>query len=369
MEIGPLDSMARNRYTTRGCRRSVRRERKKRSMASGGPQFSIIIPLYNRVLFTSICVRALVDAADRWDETEVILVDNGSTDGTAAFLERLAPPFVAVRNTVNEGFARACNQGAATARGTYLIFLNNDTVPQPGWLTALAAAMESPAAPVVAGATLLFPDDTIQHAGLGLNARSEPVLFHYGEPFADAAIRARTVPAVTGACLMVARERFLGMGGFDEGYRNGYEDLDFCCRVRAAGGTIWLAAESVLYHFESASDGRYRSDAANAARFQAQWADWLAGDTLVREMVVAEQVPVRLTRTYATGADVRRELERVIADASAFTEEHARLRQAYDALVQAFGRQEEWGRSLEMDARRVRQRNRLQRVVGKVLRM
>src|SRR4051812_16130267 len=112
-----LDSTARNRYTTLGCRQSMRRERKKRTMASGSPRFSIVIPLYNRVLFTGICVRALVAVADCWDETEVILIDNGSTDGTAAFLETLGAPFVVVRNAVNEGFARACNQGAATARG------------------------------------------------------------------------------------------------------------------------------------------------------------------------------------------------------------------------------------------------------------
>jgi GT2 family glycosyltransferase len=338
-------------------------------MTSGPPRFSIIIPLYNRVLFTGISVRALAAVADRWDECEIILIDNGSTDGTAAFVEALDAPFLCVRNATNAGFARACNQGAATAQGTWLIFLNNDTVAQPGWLTALAAAIASVGAPAIVGAKLLFPDDTIQHAGLGLNARSEPVHLHYGEPVAEAAICSRPVPAVTGACLMVARERFLGMGGFDEGYRNGYEDLDFCCRVRATGGTIWLAAESVLYHFESASDGRYRSDEANAARFRAQWADWLAQDALVRETVVREQVPVRLTRTYATSADVRRELERVIADATAFTQEYTRLHQAYDALVDAFARQEEWGRSLEADARRVRQRNRLQRIVGRVLGM
>jgi GT2 family glycosyltransferase len=338
-------------------------------MSSEPPRFSIVIPLYNRVLFTGICVRALAAAADCWEETEVILVDNGSTDRTAALLATLSAPFRTIRNATNEGFARACNQGAAAARGDDLIFLNNDTVPQPGWLSALATAMESPAAPVVAGATLLFPDETIQHAGLGFNARSEPVHLRYGEPIADTKIASRPVPAVTGACLMVARERFLGMGGFDEGYRNGYEDLDFCCRVRAAGGTVWLASESVLYHFESASDGRYRSDEANAARFSAAWTDWLARDALVRETMVAEQVPVRLVRTYATSADVRRELDRVIADATAFKEEHARLRQAYNALVDAFARQEEWGRSLEADARRVRQRNRLQRIVGRVLGM
>jgi GT2 family glycosyltransferase len=331
------------------------------------PRYSIIIPLYNRVLFTTICVRALEAVADRWDETEVILVDNGSTDGTAAFLGTLGAPFVIVRNTSNEGFGDACNQGASVARGTYLIFLNNDTVPQPGWLTALAAEVEASAAWGIAGALLLFPDDTIQHAGIGFNQRGEPVHLHYGESVAEAATTSRGVPAVTGACLFVSRERFLGMGGFDAHYRNGYEDLDFCCRVRAAGGTIRLATESHLYHFESASDGRYRADEANAARFQEQWADRLARDEFVRGTMSQATMPVRLKRTYATGADMRRELERVIADATAFQEEHARVRAAYDALTEAFARQEAWGRALEIDARRVRERNRLQRLVGKVL--
>src|SRR5260370_42533851 len=107
---------------------------------------------------------------------------------------------------------------------------------------------------------------------------------------------------------MVARERFLAMGGFDERYVNGFEDLDFCWRVREEGGIIWYEAASVLYHFESASDGRYQSDVANSERFRERWEDWLATDPLVRETTVATEMPVRLQRTYATGADMRREL-------------------------------------------------------------
>jgi O-antigen biosynthesis protein len=337
--------------------------------SSSVPRFSIIIPLYNRVLFTTICVRALMAVADHWDECEVILVDNGSTDGTAAFLAMLDAPFCVISNAQNLGFARACNQGAAAARGDYLIFLNNDTVPQPGWLAALCAAITGPSTPTVVGGRLLFPDDTVQHAGLGFNARYEPVHLFYGDVADGPAQHSRPVPAVTGACMMVARERFLALGGFDEGYVNGFEDLDFCCRVRKDGGTIWYEAGSVVYHFESASDGRYRSDVANYERFQQRWADWLAADPLARESAVAAQVPVRLKRNYATGADMRRELDRVIGDAMAYREEFERLRDLYDRSTEAFARQAEWIHSLEEDARRVRDRNLLQRLVGRLLRM
>ncbi len=337
--------------------------------ASRVPRFSVIIPLFNRVLFTTICVRALMAVADCWDETEVLLVDNGSTDGTAAFLATLGAPFRTISNERNMGFAPACNRGAAAARGAYCLFLNNDTVPQPGWLTALAGAMAGPIAPAVVGARLLFPDDTVQHAGLGFNERYEPVHLSYGEPADGAARASRAVPAVTGACLMVERRRFLDVGGFDEGYRNGFEDLDFCCRMRAEGGTVWYEAASVVYHFESASDGRYRSDVANAERFRSRWADWLRADPLVREAATAAEMPVRLKRSYATGADVRRELERVVADASAYRAEFERLRTAYDQLAEESARQADWVRALERDARRVRDRNPLQRLVGKLFQM
>ena len=337
--------------------------------ALSAPRFSIIIPLFNRVLFTTICAYALAAVADCWGETEVLLVDNGSSDGTPTFLATLGAPFRTVTNRRNMGFARACNQGAVAARGAYLIFLNNDTVPQPGWLSALARVMTGPSAPAVVGARLLFPDDTVQHAGLGFNARQEPVHLSYGEPADGAARVSRSVPAVTGACLMVERARFLAAGSFDEGYVNGFEDLDFCCRMRHAGQTIWYEAESVLYHFESASDGRYRADVANYERFQGRWADWLATDPLAHADAVTTQMPVRLTRSYASGADMRRELDRVIADATVYREEFERLRVAYDEHAEEFARQAAWIHSLERDARRVRDRNSLQRLVGNVLRM
>lgn len=332
------------------------------------PRFSVIIPLHNRALFTTICARALAAVADHWDETEILFVDNGSTDGTAAFLATLGPPFRAITNAENEGFARACNRGAAAARGEYLVFLNNDTVPQPGWLGALGDGMTAAGA-AIAGARLLFPDETIQHAGIGFNAQFEPVHLQYGTPDDDAAHVSRPVPAVTGACLMIARARFAVLGGFDNGYHNGFEDLDLCCRVREQGGRVWYAADSVLYHFESATAGRYTRDHANHDRFRTRWGSWLATDALAATTMAETHLPVRLARTYATGADVRRELDRVIADARAFEGEFQRLDRAYRALTDAFAQQERWARDLEADATRVRRRTLAQRMVGRVFRM
>ena len=334
------------------------------------PHVSIVIPLYNRVLFTAICVRALAAMPNDLAAVEVLLVDNGSTDGTADFIAALPLPFRAITNAGNEGFARACNRGAREARGDYVLFLNNDTVPQPGWLAALLAAVERTPAPAIVGARLLFPDDTVQHAGIGFNAHGEPAHLAYGFPADDpAATTARAVPAVTGACLLMRRDAFLVGGGFDAGYRNGYEDLDLCCRVRREGGTVWYAADSTLYHFESATAGRYAADEANAVRFRERWGAWLAADTFVRDTVTATIAPVRLARTYATGADMRRELERVIADARAYEGEFSRLDAAYRTLRGDFDRQEAWARGLEADARRLRARNAWQRLVGRVLRM
>ncbi len=334
------------------------------------PRVSIVIPLYNRVLFTGICVRALAAVADAGIPTEVLLVDNGSTDGTADFIAALPPPFRALTNAGNEGFARACNRGAREAGGAYVLFLNNDTVPQPGWLAALLAAAEGTPAPAIVGARLLFPDDTVQHAGIGFSERGEPAHLAYGFPADDpATTTSRAVPAVTGACLLMRRDAFLAGGGFDEGYRNGYEDLDLCCRMRREGGTVRYAADSMLYHFESATAGRYAADAANAVRFRERWGASLATDALVRGTATATTAPVRLARTYATGADMRRELERVIADARAYEGEFVRLDAAYRELRTDFDRQEAWARGLEADARRLRARNPLQRLVGRVLRM
>jgi len=99
---------------------------------------------------------------------QTIVVDDDSTDGTAALLASLGGDVQVIRNTENLGFATACNQGARAARGRHVVFLNNDTVPLPGWLTPLIAELDADPTVAVVGSKLLYPDDTIQHAGVGL---------------------------------------------------------------------------------------------------------------------------------------------------------------------------------------------------------
>lgn len=236
---------------------------------------SIVIPVYNRVEYTMRCVAALA-ANTPYELYEVLIVDNASTDGTREFLRTLEGDVRVITNPANLGFARACNQGAREAAGEYLLFLNNDTAPQPGWLEALLAVAERDPRIGVVGAKLLFPDDTIQHAGVAIIEDSpyplSPVHLHYHAPAgAPQANLEREVDAVTGACLLIRRDVFRDVGGFDEGYLNGYEDVDLCLRVREGGHRILYTPASVVYHDESASPGRHDRERENLARLHKVW--------------------------------------------------------------------------------------------------
>ena len=214
---------------------------------------SVVVPLYNRWDLTTACIDALNRCGD---PIELVLVDNGSTDDTAG--QR-----VAVRNDRNRGFAVACNQGAAYASGDVLVFLNNDTEPQPGWLGPLVAGLDHA---TIAGARLLYPDGRVQHEGVEVDFSRPYGLEAWG--VTEGNMPSRRVPAVTGACLAIRRDDFMRLGGFDDGYWNGYEDVDLCLR---AGGA-WYAGESVVIHHESASGPeRWRAVTENVQRLRSKW--------------------------------------------------------------------------------------------------
>jgi GT2 family glycosyltransferase len=219
--------------------------------------YSIIVPVFNREDLTRDCLTALLPTLDGAGRGEVIIVDNGSRPQTATVLTQF--PWVRVlRNETNHGFAFACNQGARAAAGRNICFLNNDTVAQPAWLVNMLSRL-GPGVGVV-GARLLFPNDTIQHAGVAM----------YPVRFGPEGIRPqnlftglpRTTPAaaepadfsiVTGACLLTPRDLFLELGGFDELFSNGYEDADYCLRVRNRGLRVVYEPGATLYHYEAQS--------------------------------------------------------------------------------------------------------------------
>lgn len=217
---------------------------------------TIAIPTFNNLDLTRQCLDA-IEATAAPVPFDVVVVDNASTDGTPAFLKaaEAAGRLRAVLNEENRGFSAACNQGAALARGEVVLFLNNDTIPHPGWLEALVAELVERPETGVVGSKLLYADGTIQHAGVVCGERDgEPFPYHVylcqpaGAPHVS---HRRELQMVTGACLAVRRELFERVGGFDEAFWNGHEDLDLCLKARAAGAAVVYRPDSVVTHLES----------------------------------------------------------------------------------------------------------------------
>jgi GT2 family glycosyltransferase len=214
---------------------------------------SIIIPMLNCHDLTAACLASIeVHTANH----EVILIDNGSDwsdQGTEALYES-----VTVRNPVNRGFAVACNQGARRANGDVLVFLNNDTEVTPGWLPPLLEALETHR---IVQPLLIYPDGSVQCSGVEVDFSRPPG----GEAWNLQGQPAHTVrtDAVTGACLAVRADVF---DGFDEGFLNGYEDIDLCLTV----GACAVVPASVVVHHESQSDksARFGHAPHNIARLR-----------------------------------------------------------------------------------------------------
>jgi GT2 family glycosyltransferase/tetratricopeptide (TPR) repeat protein/glycosyltransferase involved in cell wall biosynthesis len=244
------------------------------------PCVSVVIPTFNNLAMTRACLKAL-HANTPPCEFEIIVVDNDSADGTRAFLENehRAGRLTAVLNDKNFGFARACNQGAAAARGKYVLFLNNDTEVRPGWLEPLKRAADADPRIGALGSKLLFPDGTIQHAGviiLDARAHGDPLLaqhvFQRQPSNLLDANKPRTYQALTAACMFVPRETFRQVGGFDEEFWNGYEDVDLCFRIRKTGKLLVYQPASVVTHCESQSGPeRFRLAQQNIARLHGKW--------------------------------------------------------------------------------------------------
>lgn len=224
------------------------------------PRVSIVIPVYNQIILTQKCLEAIA-ATTQLEHCEIIVVDDASTDYTPQFLEALALKSTLVRvvtNPVNRGFATTCNKGAKAAVGDYILFLNNDTEPKPGWLPPLEKVLDSNADIGVVAPKLVHSDGTIQHCGKVWedtdSPRSQPHHLYYRFPSDyPATNKSREFALVTGACIMVRREEFIALGSFDEGYENGWEDDDLCYRYRTHGMKVYYCSESVVVHHESMS--------------------------------------------------------------------------------------------------------------------
>lgn len=240
---------------------------------------SIIIPVLNQDPLTRQCLDTLLGPARDRARFEIIVVDDGSAEATAAMLAGYGDRIRVVRHERNRGFSTSCNDGAAAAHGRFLVFLNNDTIPLSGWLDSLLAYAEARPRVAVVGGKLLFPDRTIQHCGLAICADRLPRHLYVGFPADHPAVNtSRRFQVVTGACMLIRREVFDALAGFDAAYINGFEDVDLCLRIREAGHEAHYCHESELYHLASMSEGRTNHDGRNTRLYREKWGDRVQPD-------------------------------------------------------------------------------------------
>ena len=240
---------------------------------------SFIIPLYNCLPLTQAMLASLRETLPPGLDCEIIFVDDGSTDGTRAWLKNLPAPCRTILHESNLGFAAACNRGAAAAAGEYLFFLNNDLVLQHRWLEPMLAAFaRRPAAGLVGNVQVNAATGAVDHAGIFFNYKGKPE-HETARPFGHRVLpfaACREVAALTGACFAIRRPVWQQLGGFDEGFVNGSEDIDLCLRARALGLTHYVALHSVVRHHISASIGRKLRDEQNTYRLVLRWREPIA---------------------------------------------------------------------------------------------
>lgn len=233
------------------------------------PECSVIIPVHNKWELTRNCLASLRDHS-RAHDLEVVVVDDASTDATVSELVPLGKSlfkdrFSALVFPENKSFGPACNAGAKIAAAPLLFFLNNDTLLTPGWAGPLLEIMRNDNAPGAVGPLLLFADDTVQHLGVTVGARDISHLYQ-GFPASHPVVsRQRPLQFITAAALLMPRELFFACGGFFEGYKNGFEDIDLCVQIRKQGGRVECCTASRIYHLEGKTRGSGKSDGQGEA--------------------------------------------------------------------------------------------------------
>ncbi|PWH19114.1 MAG: glycosyltransferase family 2 protein [Ardenticatenia bacterium] len=225
------------------------------AVSSDAPTVSIVIINWNGKEHLACCLAAL--AAQTYRDFEVIVVDNGSTDGSVAFLRERYPAVRLIGNDRNLGFARANNQGIAVARGRYIVILNNDTQAEPQWLEALVNAAERHPEMGAFAPLVLFNDrrDVIDSAGLTVSVLGHGIQNLLGERV-ERVQGACEVFGVSATAALFRREMLQDIGLFDEDYFIYYEDVDLAWRARLRGWRSLLVPEAVVYHAHSATVGR-----------------------------------------------------------------------------------------------------------------
>ena len=230
------------------------------------PSVTVVVLNYDGLEHLEPCFESLREVDYPADALELMLVDNGSTDASVAFMRSTFPDVNVVETGTNLGFAAGSNLGARRSEAEYLIFLNNDMRVDPRFVRELVAAVSGDDAVACAGAKILdWTGETFDFAGGWLNASGHGGQRGLGEPFMEGRY---DEPGPTGyACggaMIVAREIFLDTGGFDEEYFAVFEDVDFGWRLRLYGHEVGYAPAAVAYHRQHGTLARASRDTRSA---------------------------------------------------------------------------------------------------------
>lgn len=222
---------------------------------SDAPLATIVIPVYNHCLHTLACLRALA-AHPPAAACEILVIDDGSSDQTGQWMPQIAGLRYHLRER-NGGFIAACNDGLRLALGDYVVLLNNDTIPQPGWLDALLDTFEQVPDAGMAGSQLLYPDGRLQESGGVVFADGSCWSYGRFESAEDPRYASlRDSDYCSGAALAIPRALFQSLGGLDVRYMPAYyEDTDLAFKVRAAGKRVLVQPASRVIHDEGTSNG------------------------------------------------------------------------------------------------------------------
>ena len=249
---------------------------------------SVILPTYNGLSLLQTHLPSVL-AADGMAEAELLIADDGSTDGTAAWLAENVPQARLVRRDTNGGFARACNAAIREARGDLLLLLNNDVSVTPDFLAPLFRALLSAPDIFAVNARILLPERAMLDEGEKVGG------FHHGVFYVDCLRQpsAQTAPTLyaTACAALYQRERVDALGGFDELFSPFYwEDVDLSYRAQRRGWRVLYEPQSVVYHQHETTtsrlDPRYKAMVRERNQFLFVWKNMTDARLVARSLLL-----------------------------------------------------------------------------------
>ncbi len=221
------------------------------------PTVGIVIPVWNALAYTLACLDSLAGLA--YPAYEVVVVDNGSTDGTTETVRQRHPTVTVIRNEHNTGFAHACNQGLAEVFGrgaAFALLLNNDTLVAPDMLTRLVTTAQAHPQAGILGPQICYADRPDTPWFTGIRFWRQFYIVRTASPkYQVQSDTPVTVDFISGCGMLIRRALYEAIGGLNQAYFMYYEDLDFCLTAKKAGFTVMYVPDARMWHALSVSSG------------------------------------------------------------------------------------------------------------------